>query len=130
MGALTSSHQHTMNPLKLETMALREVIIKKGLWGDYTGLNVPKMRQELEQLSRLPGDYEVVDEEITVARMDGREVSRSRGRVTRTFSQHWITVGEHLRVLLLDFDAKFTLLIPNIELGKAFRINKVKTLIK
>ena len=29
-----------------------------------------------------------------------------------------------LRVLLLDFDGKFTLLIPNIELGKAFRINK------
>ena len=28
------------------------------------------------------------------------------------------------RVLLLDFDGKFTLLIPNIELGKAFRINK------
>eukprot|EP00092_Neocalanus_flemingeri_P005869 GFUD01006317.1.p1 GENE.GFUD01006317.1~~GFUD01006317.1.p1 ORF type:complete len:3795 (+),score=856.15 GFUD01006317.1:678-11387(+) len=45
-------------------------------------------------------------------------------RVTRTFSQHWIIVGKHLRVLLLDFDAKFTLLIPNIELGKAFRINK------
>ena len=46
-------------------------------------------------------------------------------RVTRNFSQHWIIVGKHLRVLLLDFDAKFTLLIPNIELGKAFRINKV-----
>ena len=62
-------------------------------------------------------------------------------RVTRTFSQHWIIVGKHLRfgfktfqlsisfdfllrVLLLDFDGKFTLLIPNIELGKAFRINK------
>ena len=24
----------------------------------------------------------------------------------------------------MDFDGKFTLLIPNIELGKAFRINK------
>ena len=46
--------------------------------------------------------------------------------VTMTFSQHWITVGQHLRVLLLDFDAKFTLLIPNIELGKAFRINIVR----
>ena len=33
-------------------------------------------------------------------------------------------VGKRLRVLLLDFDAKFTLLIPNIEPGKAFRINK------
>ena len=32
--------------------------------------------------------------------------------------------GFLLRVLLLDFDGKFTLLIPNIELGKAFRINK------
>ena len=51
-------------------------------------------------------------------------------RVTRTFSQHWIIVGKVLRVLLLDFDAKFTLLIPNIELGKAFRINKVRNLLK
>ena len=51
-------------------------------------------------------------------------------RVTRTFSQHWIIVGKVLRVLLLDFDAKFTLLIPNIELGKAFRINKVRTLLR
>ena len=33
-------------------------------------------------------------------------------------------MGRRLRVLLLDFDAKFTLLIPNIEPGKAFRINK------
>ena len=42
----------------------------------------------------------------------------------RSFTQHWIMVGKRLRVLLLDFDAKFTLLIPNIEPGKAFRINK------
>ena len=35
-------------------------------------------------------------------------------------------VGRHLRVLLLDFDGKFTLLIPNIEMGKAFRINKAE----
>ena len=61
-----------MNPLKLETMALREVITKKGLCSDYTDLMVPRMRQELEQLSRLPGDYEVVAEEIKVTRMDGR----------------------------------------------------------
>ena len=45
-------------------------------------------------------------------------------RVTRDFTQHWIIVGKHLRVLLLDFDGKFTLLIPNIEPGKAFRIQK------
>ena len=39
----------------------------------------------------------------------------------RSFSQHWIIVGKQLRVLLLDFDGKFNLLIPNIDLGKAFR---------
>ena len=44
----------------------------------------------------------------------------------RSFTQHWIVVGRHLRVLLLDFDGKFTLLIPNIEMGKAFRINKAE----
>ena len=64
-----------MIPLKLETMALREVITKAGLCSDYTGLMVPRMRQELEQLARLPGDCEIVAEEITVATMDGREVS-------------------------------------------------------
>ena len=42
----------------------------------------------------------------------------------RSFTQHWIQVAKRLRVLLLDFDGKFTLLIPNIEVGKAFRINK------
>ena len=47
-------------------------------------------------------------------------------RVPRTFSQHWIIVGQHLKVLLLDFDAKFTLFIPNIENGKVFWINKVR----
>ena len=41
--------------------------------------------------------------------------------IWRTFSQHWIVVGGSLRVLLLDFDGKFNLLIPNIEIGKAFR---------
>ena len=41
--------------------------------------------------------------------------------IFRTFSQHWIVVGGALRVLLLDFDGKFNLLIPNIEIGKAFR---------
>jgi len=45
-------------------------------------------------------------------------------RVTYTFTQHWISVGEHLRVLLLDFDCKFTLLIPNIEPGNVFRITE------
>ena len=51
-----------------------------------------------------------------------------KSRVTRTFSQHWIIVGEVLRILLLDFDAKFTLLIPNTEHGKGFEIKKVRTL--
>ena len=46
--------------------------------------------------------------------------------ISRSFTQHWIVVGRHLRVLLLDFDGKFTLLIPNIEMGKAFRINKAE----
>ena len=41
--------------------------------------------------------------------------------VTREFSQHWIIVGKDLRVLLLDFDGAFTLLIPNVENGQAFR---------
>merc|ERR1719432_67517 len=45
-------------------------------------------------------------------------------RVTYTFTHHWISVGEHLRVLLLDFDCKFTLLIPNIEPGNVFRITE------
>jgi hypothetical protein len=31
-------------------------------------------------------------------------------------------VGKTLRVLLLDFDGNFNLLIPNIDLGKAFRL--------
>ena len=51
--------------------------------------------------------------------------SRRLRPVTRTFSHHWIMVGKHLKILLLDFDAKFTLLIPSIELGKALGINKV-----
>jgi len=45
-------------------------------------------------------------------------------RVTYTFTQHWISVGRHLSVLLLDFDCKFTLLIPNIEPGNVFRITE------
>ena len=45
-----SPRSSTMNPLKLETLALREVITKNGLYSNYTGLMVPKMRQELEQL--------------------------------------------------------------------------------
>jgi len=40
-----------------------------------------------------------------------------------SFSQHWIIVNK-LRVLVLDFVGEFSLLIPNIELGKAFRVNQ------
>ena len=94
MVAQTSSHQHDMNPLKLETMALREVINKKGLCSDYTHLMVPKMRQELEQLSRLAGDYEVVTEEIKVTRPDGREVNNDHWlRVTQNGGRILITCG-------------------------------------
>ena len=81
MGVRTSINQHTMIPLKLETLALRVVITNKGVCSDYTGLMVPKMRQELEQLSRLPGDYEIVAEEITVTRRDdGRQVINNNWR--------------------------------------------------
>ena len=81
MGVRTSINQHTMIPLKLETLALRVVITNKGVCSDYTGLMAPKMRQELEQLSRLPGDYEIVAEEITVTRRDdGREVINDNWR--------------------------------------------------
>ncbi len=41
--------------------------------------------------------------------------------VTREFTQHWIIVGKDLRVLLLDFDGSFTLLIPNVDNRQAFR---------
>jgi hypothetical protein len=37
--------------------------------------------------------------------------------MTIEFSQHWIVVGENLRVLLLDFQSKFTLLVPNVLTG-------------
>ena len=64
-----------MPPLKLKTLALREVIRKKGLCSDTTDMMVPRIREELEQLAKLPGEYEVVDEEIKVTEIDGREVS-------------------------------------------------------
>ena len=37
--------------------------------------------------------------------------------------QHWIVIGGQIKVLLLDFEGSFTLLIPNVEHGKAFRAN-------
>ena len=33
-------------------------------------------------------------------------------------------IGGQIRVLLLDFDGSLTLLIPNVEHGKAFRTNQ------
>ena len=39
----------------------------------------------------------------------------------RSFTQHWITVENKLRVLVLDFGTEFSLLIPNIE---EFKTNK------
>ena len=67
-------------PLTLEALALRRVIKERGLQDVHSDL-VPKMRQELEQLSRLPGDYEIVAEEITVTRRDdGLEVINDNWR--------------------------------------------------
>ena len=83
-----------MNPLKLETLSLREVINKKGLCSDTTDMMVPRMRQELEQLAKLPGDYEVVTEESKVTRTDGREVNNNDWqRVTRDGEIISITCG-------------------------------------
>ena len=46
------------------------------------------------------------------------------------FFQHWIVVGGSIRVLLLDFDGSFTLLIPGVEPLKAFRTNTVNVEVK
>ena len=43
--------------------------------------------------------------------------------VTKEFTQHRIVVGKDLKVLLLDFDGTFALLIPNIKEGVAFEGN-------
>ncbi|TRY77375.1 hypothetical protein TCAL_14770 [Tigriopus californicus] len=43
--------------------------------------------------------------------------------VSKEFTQHWIIVGQDMRTLLLDFNGSFTLLIPNVENGQAFRVN-------
>ena len=45
--------------------------------------------------------------------------------VTKMFTQHWVVVGCSIRVLLLDFDGRFTLLIPSVEPLNAFRTNQV-----
>ena len=56
-------------PLALEALALRQVIQERGIMNLPSGL-VPRMRQELEELARLPGVYEIVEIQINTHKED------------------------------------------------------------
>ena len=55
--------------LTLEALALRQVIQERGIMNLPRGL-VPRMRQELEELARLPGVYEIVEIQINTQKQD------------------------------------------------------------
>ena len=59
-------------PLALEALALRQVIQERGIMNLPSGL-VPRMRQELEDLARIPGVYEIVEIQINIQKEDEEE---------------------------------------------------------
>ena len=59
----------TRAPLNLEALALRQVIKDRGIMNLPSGL-VPRMRQELEELARLPGVYQIVEIQINTHKGD------------------------------------------------------------
>ena len=59
-------------PLTLEALALRKVIKERGIQDVHSDL-VPKMRQELEELARLPGVYQIVDIQMDMKKEEGKD---------------------------------------------------------
>ena len=62
-------------PLTLEALALRCVIKERGI-KDVPRDLVPRMRQELEELARLPGVYEIVDIEMYLKKEEDTEAEK------------------------------------------------------
>ena len=63
-------------PLSLEALALRDVIKERGIQEDFSDL-VPRMRQELEQLARLPGLYQIVHIQMDMKKDEDDEFKKS-----------------------------------------------------
>ena len=59
-------------PLTLEALALRRVIKERGIQDDFSDL-VPRMRQELKELARLPGEYQIVDIQMDLKKEEDGE---------------------------------------------------------
>ena len=77
------------DPLTLEALALRQVIKKRGIMNLPSCL-VPRMRQELEELSKIPGLYEIVDLKITIYK-ENREVKKNKHK-------YWLNLGDNIKI--------------------------------
>ena len=63
-------------PLTLEALALRRFIKERGLRDVHSDL-VPRMRQELEELARLPGLYQIVHIQMDMKKDEDDEFKNS-----------------------------------------------------
>ena len=73
------------DPLTLKALTLRQVIKERGIMNLPSGL-VPRMRQELEELSKIPELYEIVDLHINI-HMDNREIQKYKHKF-------WLNLGD------------------------------------
>ena len=98
------------SPRTLEALALRQVIKERGMRNLPSGL-VPRMRQELEELARIPGEYEIVDRQTTTYKED-REVENQAYKIDLKIGQRIkvsCPTGSTWRVEMTGYDREFSL---------------------
>ena len=100
----------TRAPLNLEALALRQVIKDRGIMNLPSGL-VPRMRQELEELARIPGVYEVVDLQISIHIEDEEAEDREYTNNLRLGDKIRIScpTGSSWIVDMVGYDREFSL---------------------